>query len=78
MHVEQTDKGQIIAVPVRSGRSHVDVERGLTAMGLRSHVTYPDAEGQMIVRAFFEQVTHENVSLVRGVLQMENCELMGA
>ena len=75
MHVEQTDKGQILAVPVRSGRSHVDLERGLHSLGVRAHVTAPDKEGQMFVQAAVDRVNRENAAHIRGVL-WENCEVM--
>ncbi|MDO8469159.1 MAG: hypothetical protein Q7S29_05370 [Candidatus Peribacter sp.] len=76
MEVEQTDKGQICVFPVRAQRSHVDLERALGSMGIRVHVSPPDREGQMCVRAVVDRANQDNAAQIRAMLEQEKCEVM--
>lgn len=75
MDVEHTDKGQICVFPVRTKRSHVDLERVLSAEGIRVHVSPPDGEGQMLVRTVVDRVNLDNSTHIRGVLERAQCEV---
>jgi len=69
MRVEHSDNGEICVIPVRTGKSHVELERMLSSCGMRVHVSRLNERGQLLVRVLVEQVSQASAERVRRVLR---------
>jgi len=78
MQVERSDKGEICVIPVRTGESHVELERRLSSCGMRVHVSRMNERGQLLVRVLVEKVNQESAEQVRHVLNAQGCEVQEA